>query len=563
MTALALESSVHPLPDVQLLTPRGVETVTPLTDAIGLEPSRDPSFLLQARQLATSLPDSRVALARLAQAEQALGNVAEAVEAASRTLEYGLPPESPSIAATYVAATLLARNGVAAGEDFLGSLDNPLARVSWANLALAHGNTEEAIRRLGDLKIPAAQALRGYCLVAGGEYQRAVSEYRAALRAGRGSLDVLINLGYALAHLGSVSKAIRVTRQATLKSPTNHAASYNLARFLQMSGDNELAVRELDRIAKTRPDDHRSRLHQAWAHSNLLNQTREALRLLIRAQGDWAGSTDHDARAELDASVAYLHWKLGERANDRTRQLLWRSLRRMSSPSPEIVRMLASLMGKCGDAAELGELLATYGDCLDALDERLLAARRFLLEGDMDAALEAAEVAALHDVDGSTEAAGMAAYLLGEVRGDYAQGALIAARAFRFNPDESLGNNLAFCLSLDRRPNEAARVLSLFDERQLPFHGATRGLLELARGNVSTGMRLYREAEEAIRREGDVATADYVALRCGLARIQLGVDASSDVAGHLLAIWPADRDDPRWRVIQKVAARVGIEAPSD
>lgn len=555
--ALAGDWDVRQVPDVALMPPQGIDSVTPLAAAFGIEEDPEPSFLRQARAFADRNPSAPTAWVRLAQAAQSVGNDDLAAEAATNALKASEGPELGS-AARYVAASILARLEPSRADHFFEGVSNSLADVARAKLAVQREDYAEALARLRRVKGPAAGALRGYCLTVAGQHARAVAEFRSVRRSGRDSIDVLINLGVALAHLGQVEKAARVTRQATAMAPINAVASYNLARYLVRMGRADESVRELDRVAAVRQGDYKAALYSAWAHATQLHDSHAALVRLNRARNHFAQSGNDIARAEISASIAYLRYRAGDLTKARAKTALWSAFRLSPSESPEIVNMLAALLDRKSESQELRYLIDAAEMAPDTTDSYLLDARLKYLTDDLDGAVQAALLAASSDSGFTTAAASMATYLLGEVGGEYQEAAEIGRRALEVDPDETLANNCAFALALGGRGDEALRVLAGFDESRLPFHGATVGLVQLALGNFSTGWGYYRLAERLLREDGDDRTADLVATRGRLALRQFGASHDEASEERVLASWPKDSDDPRVSVMRRVALRVGV-----
>lgn len=443
----------------------------------------------------------------------------------------------------------------------LASSSHPMAAIRWARSAIEAGNVPLAFERLEGVETSAARALRAYCLVEMGECARAVREYRFLLRRGRRTLDVLINMGVALARLGSLEKAMSVTRQATLLSPANTVASHNLARYLLSTGDRGGAVRELARVSSAVPGDYKSALYSAWARANFLHDHRGALAALLDARARFARSGDDAARAEIAGSIAFLQFLLGEIDRPRARRSLVAALELAEFASGDLARMYATFLERTSDLPALDDLLARAGNSVDDLDRALLETRRALLARDPETATARALDAASLDSEAGTEAAATAAYLVGEVTGDYLQGAAIAERAFRRSPDVPLANNFAFSLALAGEPRRAMRVLDQFAIEELPFHGATVALTLLCLGAIDEGMALYGRAIEMTLADGDPTTAGYMRLRARIALRQVGAGHPDASPASILEAWPRDAGDPRWEVMRRVAQRTGVVVP--
>lgn len=550
------EADVKQVPKPQPLKPMALDRVTAPHEAVGVPDDQTPTEVLQARELADRHPDSVAALVRLAQAEMSIGNTEQASDAARLALL--VSPRDPHNKAARIAATvILSRAAPESASEALADIDDPVARVNWAGFAVNDGEFDIAIQRLKGVDSASAHALRGFCLVSIQEYASAVHEYRAARKAGRESIDVLINMGYALAQLGAIKKAIVVTAQATNLAPKNTVASYNLNRYLTRDGQLARARAELDRLAESRPRDGRVALLRAWSHVDGGDGTLRAIRFLSTAKQSLP-VTDSTTDAEVSASIAYLKNSIGRLDLSHTRRELWRALRVAGYKSNEIARMLVSVLKHRNDESELKLLIAEAGETLHHALLLHMEAKLAFLRGEVDVAVRKSEAASAADPANDFGTAATAAYLVGEVDGDYRKGAEILGHLCESDQSPDLTNNYAFCLALSGEPRKALRLLRKYPVDALSYHGATLGLALLASGEVADGMRVYDEAAQRLRDEGDRVAAGCVAARAGLALRELAIDHPYATSEYLKDVWPEDSGDPRVPVLARVATRVGV-----
>jgi tetratricopeptide (TPR) repeat protein len=521
--ALVDEIDVAGLPPAAPTRPSGVDAITPLHELLGVEEHQESGVMLRAQALADAHPASPVALIRLAQAAQAAGDQDRACSAARSALAAaGDAPTGSAQYAAHAAALVLAAHDAPDAADALAHDTMPGASVIRASLAVDAGRRAEALAGLADATGALALSMRGWLLL-DTEPTKAVAALRAAAREGLRSADVLVNLGYGLNALGARRKAIRVTREATRLSPHDLHAAYNLAIYLHREGENPEALAEMDRIADLRPADADLALRRAWAHVHLGQNLRAALRHLKQDRDRLRFSAPSEMVAHIEASIAFLSFRLGQRSLDAARSSVWQQLI-PSGPGPEVVKMLASLITEAQDAGELQRLLVSAGHVL--ADGELLGqqARLAVLEDRMlDAvALARQSVAAAPN---NPDLLAYAMYVAGEHAGDYAAaaamfGASQAADAY----EPTLANNIALVLALAGDPQSAAQVIARAGgSTALPFFGATAALVDLAAGRVDAGLRGYEEVVRRYEEAGDEELASLVNWRRQLAMLQLGL----------------------------------------
>ena len=149
----------------------------------------------------------------------------------------------------------------------------------------------------------------------------------AAASAIAASPSTLINLGYAYAALGSRRKALRTTEVATGLSTGSlgAVASLNLVAYFIAEGDFDAARSVLDRLEQRQPHNLRVNLARAYLlgrEGDNLGSLRE-LRRARSSHGYWAST---DERAEIEADVAYLEFRVGKRTRSEALKVLHEQL---------------------------------------------------------------------------------------------------------------------------------------------------------------------------------------------------------------------------------------------
>jgi tetratricopeptide (TPR) repeat protein len=518
--AVSDDRDIAPLPVATPRQPAVLSQITPLRDALGLDSDNEPGVVAQARALVERHPGSAIALARLAQAWQAVGDPDAACSAARAVV--AIAANDPAAAqARHAAALVLAANGAPDTDAALAGDTLPGAALARASRAAEAGRREHALLELAGVESALADAMRGWLLVES-EPSAAISVLRAAMAKGLRSVDVLVNLGYALHAVGSVRKAAAVTREATAIAPADVTAAYNLTVYLRQIGRPADALAELSRVAKLHPDDPELALRHAWAYINLVQDPRAALRCLRTSLARLSRTAPAGKRAEFEASIAFLEHRLGRRTLKATREYLWKRIP-LVPHTGEVASMLAGLYREPEDLPEMRRLIREAGAALGPARTLVQRARVAVLENDLPEAISLA-LEAVEAAPTDPYPAGFATYLVGEAGGDYHRASEIGLRAHRANPEHSLTNNLAFALALAHRGAEAAKVIrDSGGSSQLPFGGATAALAELAQGRVASALNGYALAVARVAEQGDQEMAELIDWRRRLAMVQFGL----------------------------------------
>jgi tetratricopeptide (TPR) repeat protein len=456
----------------------------------------------QARALFEAAPTSLVAGSRYAHTLLLAGQVEQAVDVAAASLELERNDCAADNAALFVAARVLASaNHSSRAEAALAELpaNGPWALLR-AGLAEQRGDLVEAMARVEESENADALAYRGYLLVRQGRAQEALHLLRASQHAGGANPILLVNQAYAYALLGSLKKAVRAARQATVMAPHDLTASFNLTNYLRTSGQPDLALAELARISGE--VGHHALIASARADVLLsVGRSREALRELRRATHHTDDEPDTYRQAELRANIAVLEWVSGKTDRLACLKAVMKEIEAVGAQISlaTIVADLSTTRTQVRVVERLVSELATSHSEIDLLP---VTSRLAYLKGDYAHAAELslrwAESAPL-----DVHAARAAVVQVGQALGEYSRaGDLGLALVRRMPHDTMLANNTAFVLALAGRPLEAERLLNSVPVDS-PFVAATRGLIEIAKGNVEAGLLGYDLAEEIARRRDE------------------------------------------------------------
>jgi tetratricopeptide (TPR) repeat protein len=528
------------------------------------EPSDEtvlPSHVATSRALADEYGESPTAAARLAQAEQSIGEDERAIAAARRVL--ALVEKQPDTAATAAAIQVLI--GSDSLDDAWRALellpDSSVRGMLGARLAVHRGDLEAASEWLDELDGFDVLAMKGWLYLQRAEWPQAIHALRRAINASdRPTPGVLVNLGYAYAALGSLEKAVRATKQALLLNPDSHLITFNLVAFHRACGDFEAAEKEIKDLQQRHPHD--LRIHFAEADLRLTaGDIQGAQKVLRRARTSslWA-SAGTIQRAELVANLAFVAWRAGDQPRETARAIVIEELERTEYRSLEIASMLPSLMTSTDDADQLARLLSSLeetnpGQPLDFLPVHLAS-----LRCDFDAATKLATDYARRDIFNPIAAA-HAIYLLADVWGDYDTAIEIGYSTIKRVPSSAeLRNNLAYVLALANRLREAREVLPDAIDESVYF-SATAALIDLLSGRIDEGVAGYRHAHELAKKATDARLASLVMLNMLLAFHRLVKRQPIEgVYFPPISLPPGWEHDPRFVLIARVVEREQLPA---
>ncbi len=491
-----------------------------IPDSIG---EQEPSFLAQARALATEDASSPMAHARLAQAAIAAGEYDQAAKVArealaqARTTTNGAESreggEVSDASAVYSAVrTLMACGWLDEAEGALRDLggSGPSA-VMAATLAARRGDFNGAFDLLGDDSSTDAWDLRGWIALKERHVDQAIRFYRRAMEHGDPSPALLANMGLAHAALGIQEKAIVETRQALARGPVQkQRVVFNLVAYLVATERIDEAMGELRRLQEEFPTD----LEPAFAEAHwrlAVGDADRAEKRLRAARDPLWDSASTVQRAELKANQAYLRWYQGSNSRKEAAREVLRQLKGVEWKSPRLGAMIPVLLSRY---SELG-VLENAGERIAAAnpDQRFwsIEVQTSILKDRAKAATKLA-VEWAEDAIFMPEAITTATCLLIDVEDRFKDAIDLGIQALRRMPAaHPLANNIAYALVLSGHADEA-RKLTLNHGRDALYYLATDGLITAWRGNIESGLQKYDEAEAWAKRDGLDEAATLVAL---------------------------------------------------
>lgn len=539
----------------------------------------------RARELVQASGRTPTALARLAQAclgaeepQQAVLAATEALDSIVSGYERGdiFPGGQYSVdvsVAVAAADVLILAGQRTLAEERLAQLPPSLpVLLLRATIAVDAGRLAEALELLADDEArdsPLAGALRGWILLRLDRPQAAVRELRKAVSAEPGNEDSCLTLAAAFWQLGSRRKAIALARQAAALSPGRKVIRLALVDYLTSSGELRAADDELRGIVQSGFDDEPDLVLRRARVRLLAGDTDRGLTLLRRAAGMGQSSGDEAAAASASAKLALAEY--GHGRIDRAEAT--RRVRRLRTAYPESIPVANAFAAMCVRTPMLPELRQVRESLRAQASGRQLMPvelRIADLEGRYeDLAAMAGDWAAAEPLNPAAANFAMlwTAYVSLDWAGAAERGASLVQR---FPGDAVIANNAAYLSVLAGKLSLADRALgsidvTVADQRHEIL--ATRGLIDIAKGNLQAGLRGYRRASELAEKgaEGSIRRAE-VSLAQGLALRLLGScgEASSALrAGALPAVslpanWP---EISEFRQVRWLCEQTGCKWP--
>ena len=492
----------------------GREDLEAAADAVVVQAKSDRNRAQERVMLARS----STAVSALAQACAVLDERDEALAYAKEALAMAIMPDldQPSglydIASARMAVEVLQRF-FAAG-DALALLDEASARVGalplplrlmQAELAIENGQAGYAYALLVDEDGPMVQSFLGFLRVCQNEYQKAIPHLRSALRETPDDTAAAMNLSVALWSMGSRRKALAAANRATHSAPGRRDASQHYLELLLEAGQVDRAANEVRRLRATGivPD---AKFNLIEARCVLVGDNpSRALPFLTEAVTKAAAEGNDQLVAEISANLAVIKYNLERQTAEQAKTTLTELLR--VHPNNEAVVMnFARMVTSASDAPVLRRAMERIGTSSTPARQAFLLHQVAWLEGNN----EAAGAAAVDWFEGERDnsvAALTAIISLGIGLERWAEAATIAEFALTAFPGEpAIVNNAAYVFAMQGRHNEAINLLNdCVDAKRAGkteyVLKATLGLAYLAKNDLSTGMRLYREAAVAAGRE--------------------------------------------------------------
>lgn len=529
-------------------------------------------YLHHGVAVAAQYPESVTAQLNIVQLAIQAGDRDRATEAAHRALELLTSRASDGAYLNTVAPGVLLgalRGGQALGrfESYLRSLPaSSASRVPLANLLIDNGDLAGASECLAELsKVnTSAGVLRAYCLMQLAQNREAISLLRSVLRRDPDEADAAMLLALAFLSEGATKRALHYARRSARLAPARKDIGLQYLQLLLDMGDTEAVAVEISSL-KDRGVTDSLDLTLIQARSAVARRNPErAIAFLRKAQAE--AERDGLTQTALEIRTQLSLIRTPDRRVDRVRTVT--AARRTAPQSVSLINMLADSLMKTSEAPTLRSALADVAvdpglDHPDLFPARITMAH---LELDFESALRLAkEWERAQPLNGSPPA--VALMLHGQLNEDWEASAQIGRTALRRTHfANSLINNAAYAFALSGSVREARDTLTRYSGSETYHLAATRGLVEIASGNVLEGLRLYRKAAMAADDDPEQLGRTAMTLHQHMALRRLGVDTreSLQVAASALpeVVLPIGwMESPALVLLHRVASRQGWNWP--
>ncbi|OMG54165.1 hypothetical protein BJN44_10730 [Tessaracoccus sp. ZS01] len=365
----------------------------------------------------------------------------------------------------------------------------------YAMLTFESGDADLALQEVADMNQPLAEAVKGYILLKSGEYRKAASHLRTALREQPDDPDSLLNLSICLWYLGSRDKATVAALRATRSSPGRKDVSLHYLNLLleqEKVAEAEAEIRSLSARGVIEDPD----LLVAKARTLMARGDLERAIPILRDAA--ALEDDTAAGGEIRGNLVVLRYEADRITHEEAvKQLV--ELMSQFPASESLVVLYARFARTADHATFLRSALDRVRGGLSPLRLAYLNHQVALLEGDNEAAADAALEWFVHE-RGNPMAAAAAIVSLGIGSEKWDEAMEVAREALgSFPEDLAITNNAAYVLAMAGHAQEAIALLEPIAGDDFVLN-ATLGLAHLADGNIGTGMRLYREAADRAER---------------------------------------------------------------
>lgn len=527
-----------------------------------LEAVRSAEFAAHAARNSTTL-------ATLAQAYNSAGNLKSAVEKAREALEICLsqtdtPSRDPMAArlslqvliqAGYFSEVLAYAQKVPMTEQF---------RLELATILAERSKFDEAQSEINRVHDANKDSTLGYILIAEGKIREAIPHLRATLREFPTDADAALNLSIALWRSGSKRASLAAARRAKNSAAGREDILCHYIDALLTADQPEVAEKEIDRLLRDglAPS---ARLQVLHARAKLGNgKLSDAIKLLQAARDKAANSGESSMLAEVESNLIRIRVHRGQLSRDSAVSQLF-ELHQKYPTVDSVVANIGQVAWRVKHAAILRLALANIEN--HTFEERaaFLNYQLSTLEGNSSAATASAvNWVHLEPENPHAVTAVMVAMGIGEER--WAEAARFALESAKRGPtDRAEINNIAYVLAMASQGETAVEILRPHAHESYILK-ATLGLAYLSSGEISLGMKLYREAAFSAEQEGDDSRSLMSAYQALVVR-QLGLlDSVDGITIRAQALPPVPlppdwADRPEFVRLREIADRHGYGWP--
>lgn len=369
---------------------------------------------------------------------------------------------------------------------------------------------------------PNANHTSGILYLIQGNVDKSIAAFRRATSLDAHFAPAYTALGVCYTIKGSHTKSIKYLKIAYAIDPQGVYAAKNLAQAYQDRGNFEAAATLMTEYLERYPRDWEAQNKLAYSYFKLGDYRRslQCLKSLLRSPKGTPVDGKRYAALLNNIGVVHLHMGLISPAENVFRKSLTASDR----PNPvtyfNLTRMLTDL-GRREEAKKLIEEYITVAPSDNTL--LILLAQNYMNDGEYEKSREILDGILSEDPD-SRDARVLLSSLNSEVFDDYDSAIEILKQEIaKSKSDKVIQNNLAYCYLRKGLIDAASDILGSvnWDKATFPLY-ATKGLLQISKGNLKEGIRLYtmavskapnNELKNIVRQKRGIEVARYFFMR--------------------------------------------------
>lgn len=369
---------------------------------------------------------------------------------------------------------------------------------------------------------PNAHHTSGILYLIRGDVDKSIAAFRRATSLDVHFVPAYTALGVCYAIKGSHTKSIKYLKIAYAIDPRGVYAAKNLAQAYQARGDFEAAATLMTEYLKRYPRDWEAQNKLAYSYFKLGDYRRslQCLQSLLSSPLEIPVAGKRYAAILNNIGVVHLHMGLISHAENMFRKSLTASDR----PNPVTYFNLTRMLTDLGRREEAKKLIEEY--IAIAPDDNMpliLLAQNYMNDGEYEKSREILDEI-LSKYPDSRYAHALLILLNSEVFDNYDSAIEISKQEIAKNKsDKIIQNNLAYCYLRKGLIDAASDILGSvnWDKATFPLY-ATKGLLQISKGNLKEGIRLYNmavskapnnELKNIVRQKRGIEVARYFFMR--------------------------------------------------
>lgn len=325
------------------------------------------------------------------------------------------------------------------------------------------------------------------------DMNKAIASFRKATFLNENLLHAHNALGVCYSLIGNYKKAIKYLRIAHNINPLAAPPARNLAEVYQQDGNYYASVEFLEDYLKSNPLDWEAQNKLAYAHFRLGNYRRSLANLQHLATLKCSYVENRFAAILNNFGVIYV--RIGN--TDQAEKMFLRSMETSEKPNKVTYYNLVKLYVELGNQTKARELIEKSKTVFQEDNTLLiLLALNSIYEEKYDEARDI--LIGIVEADSkSRDARLLLEMLMSEIYDEYDKSIdLIKEGLQKYESDQALWNNLAYCYLKKGRLEEATEILNTkvdWAKAGFPLY-ATKGLLQILRGKPGEGVRFYERA---------------------------------------------------------------------